>query len=56
MTHKECLQASRHTKLVDDDKFERHIRKAKLRDSSSRSAIFDRQTEHNRKFKTPTKE
>ena len=37
--------ASRHKKLVPDDKFDRHFKRAKASDTSSRKTIFDNQTE-----------
>ena len=36
--------ASRHKKLVPDDKFDRHFKRAKASDTSSRKTIFDQQT------------
>lgn len=51
MTHKEALQASRQRKLVPDSKFDRHMKRARVKDIESRKAIFNEQTtnrEHNR--------
>ena len=31
--------------LVEDDKFDRHMAQARVRDIDSRKAVFDRQTE-----------
>lgn len=45
MTYKEALQVSRRKRLVPDDKFERHIKKAKRNDHSSRKSIFKVQTQ-----------
>lgn len=45
MTHQETIKASRQRKLVEDDKFDRHMRAARVRDIDSRKAVFDRQTE-----------
>ena len=45
MTHQETITASRQRKLVEDDKFARHMRAARVRDIDSRKAVFDRQTE-----------
>ena len=45
MTHQESIKASRQHKLVEDDKFDRHMRAARVRDIDSRKAVFDRQTE-----------
>lgn len=46
MTHQECIKASRNRKLVADDKFARHIKRASRRDVESVKRIFDSQTEH----------
>ena len=45
MTHQESIKASRQRRLVEDDKFDRHMRAARVRDIDSRKAVFDRQTE-----------
>ena len=45
MTHQESIKASRQRRLVEDDKFDRHMRAARMRDIDSRKAVFDRQTE-----------
>ena len=45
MTHQESITASRQRKLVEDDKFNRHMMAARVRDIDSRKAVFDRQTE-----------
>lgn len=44
MEHQKAISASRHQKLVPDDKFDRHMRRARLQDISSRKKIFDDQT------------
>jgi len=36
---------SRKKELVADDKFDRHMTQARVRDIDSRKAVFDRQTE-----------
>ena len=45
MSHNEAINASRQFELVDDDKFDRHMTMARVRDMDSRRSIFDRQTE-----------
>lgn len=45
MTHQESITASRQRMLVEDDKFDRHMMAARVRDIDSRKAVFDRQTE-----------
>ena len=45
MTHQKAINASRQRVLVEDDKFDRHMRAARVRDIDSRKAVFDRQTE-----------
>ena len=44
MEHQKALRMSRHQKLVHDDKFDRHMRRARLQDLDSRKQIFDTQT------------
>lgn len=44
MNHKEALKESRQTVLVEDDKFDRHMKMARVRDIESQKAIFDQQT------------
>ena len=44
MEHPEALKASRQQKLVPDDKFDRHMKRARLQDIDSRKQIFDNQT------------
>ena len=44
MEHQKALRMSRHQKLVPDDKFDRHMRSARLQDLDSRKQIFDTQT------------
>jgi hypothetical protein len=44
MEHPEALKASRLQKLVPDDKFDRHMKRARLQDINSRKQIFDDQT------------
>ena len=46
MEHQKAITASRHQKLVPDDKFDRHMKRARLQDISSRKRIFDDQTEN----------
>jgi hypothetical protein len=46
MEHKKAINESRKRKLVPDDKFDRHMRRARLQDMSSRKKIFDGQTEN----------
>ena len=46
MNHPNAITASRHKKLVPDDKFDRHMKRARLQDISSRKLIFDNQTEN----------
>ena len=45
MEHQKALTESRHKKLVPKDKFDRHMKRARVQDIDSRRAIFDRQTE-----------
>lgn len=45
MEHQKALTESRHKKLVPDDKFDRHMKRARLQDIDSRKQIFDDQTE-----------
>ena len=51
MIHQEAIKASRTRKLVPDDKFDRHMKRARVKDIDSRKAIFDRQTERGEEFK-----
>ena len=51
MIHQEAIKASRNHKLVPDDKFDRHMKRARVKDIDSRKAIFDRQTERGEEFK-----
>ena len=44
MIHQEAIKASRNRKLVPDDKFDRHMRRARLQEINSRKQIFDEQT------------
>jgi hypothetical protein len=46
MEHQKAIQVSRHQRLVPDDKFDRHMKRARLQDISSRKNIFDVQTEN----------
>lgn len=46
MNHPNAITESRHKKLVPDDKFDRHMKRARLQDISSRKLIFDNQTEN----------
>lgn len=45
MEHQKAITASRHQQLVPDDKFDRHMKRARLQDISNRKQIFDDQTE-----------
>lgn len=45
MEHQKAIIASRNQKLVPEDKFDRHMKRARLQDISSRKQIFDNQTE-----------
>ena len=45
MKHFEAINASRSTALVPDDKFDRHMMRARVADIDSRKAIFDNQTQ-----------
>lgn len=51
MTHQEAIKKSRDCKLVPDDKFDRHMARARVKDIDSRKAIFVRQTERGEEFK-----
>lgn len=51
MIHQEAIKASRNRKLVPDDKFDRHMKRARVKDIDSRKAIFDRQSERGEEFK-----
>ena len=44
MEHQEAIKASRQKRLVPDDKFDRHMKRARLNDIDSRKTIFDQQT------------
>ena len=44
MEHQEALKHSRQRKLVPDDKFDRHMKRARLQDIISRKQIFNEQT------------
>ena len=46
MKHVEAINVSRSTVLVPDDKFDRHMAKARVTDIDSRKAIFDNQTQY----------
>jgi hypothetical protein len=46
MKHMEAVFASRRQKLVPDDKFDRHMKRARVQDICSRKKIFDEQTEN----------
>jgi len=45
MEHIEAINVSRSTVLVPDDKFDRHMAKARVTDIDSRKAMFDTQTQ-----------
>jgi hypothetical protein len=55
MEHQKAIQVSRHQRLVPDDKFDRHMAKARVNDIESRKAIFDRQTEERQESETKRK-
>ena len=44
MEHQEALKHSRQRKLVPNDKFDRHMKRARLQDIISRKQIFNEQT------------
>jgi hypothetical protein len=46
MNHLNAITESRHKKLVPDDKFDRHMKRARLQDISSKKLIFDNQIEN----------
>ena len=46
MNHLNAIQASRHKKLVPDDKFDRHMKRAKATDINCRKHIFDNQSNY----------
>ena len=45
MNHSEAINVSRSTVLVPDDKFDRHMERARVTDIDSRKAMFDTQTQ-----------
>ena len=45
MEHQEAIKLSRNRKLVPNDKFDRHMKRARVNDIDSRKTTFDRQTE-----------
>ena len=45
MEHQEAIKLSRNRKLVPNDKFDRHMKRARVKDIDSRKTTFDRQTE-----------
>lgn len=45
MEHQKAITSSRKQKLVPDDKFDRHMKRARLQDIDNRKQIFDEQTE-----------
>lgn len=45
MEHVEAINVSRSTVLVPDDKFDRHMARARVTDIDSRKAMFDTQTQ-----------
>jgi hypothetical protein len=45
MEHTEAINVSRSTVLVPDDKFDRHMARARVTDIDSRKAMFDSQTQ-----------
>ena len=44
MEHQKAIKASRQKRLVPDDKFDRHLKRARVNDMVSRKTIFDQQT------------
>ena len=46
MEHQKAIQVSRHQRLVSDNKFDSHMKRARLQDIDSRKQIFDNQTEN----------
>lgn len=44
MTTKEAIKASRQRRLVPDNKFDRHMKRARLQDIDSRTKIMCEQT------------
>lgn len=46
MNNQRAITVSRQRKLVPDDKFDRHMKRARLQDISSKKLIFDNQTEN----------
>ena len=44
MEHQKAIKASRQKRLVPDDKFDRHMKRARMNDMVSRKTIFDQQT------------
>lgn len=44
MEHQEAIKASRQKRLVPDDKFDRHMKRARKNDIDSRKTIFNQQT------------
>ena len=47
MEHQEAIKSSRNLKLVPNNKFDRHMKRARANDIDSRKTTFDRQTEDN---------
>lgn len=47
MEHQEAIKSSRNRKLVPNNKFDRHMKRARANDIDSRKTTFDRQTEDN---------
>lgn len=45
MEHQEAIKSSRNRKLVPNNKFDRHMKRARVNDIDSRKTTFDRQTE-----------
>lgn len=45
MEHQQAIQESRSNMLVEENKFDKHMRKARVQDIDSRKAIFNTQTE-----------
>ena len=45
MEHQEAIKSSRNRKLVSNNKFDRHMKRARVNDIDSRKTTFDRQTE-----------
>lgn len=45
MEHQKAIRSSRNRKLVSNDKFDRHMKRARMSDINSRKTTFDMLTE-----------